>query len=155
METPDMKNKPETITFGLGSEYFDLHIAFCKELAILLGIVETLRSSVPAILPGWAVKTKHVNLLGNNLPIMWVYENFIETTIIGSAGDQILKIVPIVNDTKSIAHSVFHIQDFVAVQKRRIQSFEIWIKVGPGNSDVLPIDDEIILVLYFQPSHRR
>ena len=64
METPDMKNKPETITFGGGSEYFDLHIVFCKELAILLGIVETLRSSVPAILPGWSVKTKHVNLLG-------------------------------------------------------------------------------------------
>ena len=86
---------------------------------------------------------------------MWVYGNFIETTMLGSARDQILKIVPIVNDTKSIAHSVFHMQDFVGVQQRRIQSFEIWIKEGPGNSDVLPIDDEIILVLYFQPSHRR
>ena len=71
------------------------------------------------------------------------------TTMIGSIRDHILKQVPIQDDTKAILHSVFHTQDFIAVQRRKIQSLEIWIQEGPGSPSALSLDDEIILVLYF------
>ena len=153
-ETPGMTNRPEIIQYGGGKDMM-LAIQFCQELAILLGVVETLNQVVPAIIPGWSVKFKHVNILKNNLTMMWIYANFVATTMIGSTRGQILKLVPIVDDTKSILHSVFHMYDFVPVQRRRIQSFEIWFQEGPGSPSVLPIDEEIVVVLYFRPAHRR
>ena len=82
--------------------------------------------------------------------MLWIYGNFIVTTMIGSFRDHILKQVLIQDDTTAILHSVFHMQDFVPVQRRKIQSFEIWIQEGPASTSVLPIDEEIILVLYFR-----
>ena len=149
-ETPGMTNKPEVITFGGGKDT-RLLVQFCQELAILLGVVMTLNLPIPAIIPGWSVDVKDVNLLRNNLMMMWIYGDFIVTTMIGSTRDQLLKIVPIVDDTKSILHSVFYMQDFIAVQRRKIQCFKIWIQEGPASTSVLPIDEEVILVLYFRP----
>ena len=154
METPNMVDKPEIIHYGGGKDT-RITIQFCQELAILLGVVESLNQQVPAILPGWSVKTMHVNILRNNLMMLWIYGNFVVTTMIGTTRGQLLKLVPIVDDTKSILHSVFHMHDFVPVQRRRIQSFEIWLQEGPGSISVLPIDEEIIIVLYFRPVHRR
>ena len=154
METPGMTNKPEIILYGGGKDT-KLTIQFCQELAILLGVVESLNQPVPAIIPGWSVKIKHVNILKNNLMMLWIYGNFVATTMIGTSRGQLLKHVPILDDTKSILHSVFHLHDFVPVQRCRIQSFEIWFQEGPGSLSVLPIDEEIVVVLYFMPAHRR
>src|SRR3981189_1980147 len=66
METPGMINKPEIIHYGGGKDT-KLTIQFCQELAILLGVVESLNQPVPAIIPGRSVKTMHVNILKNNL----------------------------------------------------------------------------------------
>src|SRR3981189_2742601 len=132
METPNMIDKPEIIHYGGGKDT-RMTIQFCQELAILLGVVESLNQQVPAILPGWSVKTMHVNILRNNLMMLWIYGNFVVTTMIGTTRGQLLKLVPIVDDTKSTLHSVFHMYDFVPVQRRRIQSFEIWLQEGPGS----------------------
>ena len=105
---------------------------------------------VPGITPGWTVNVKDVNLLKNNLMMLWIFGDFVVTTMIETIRDRVLKLVPIVDDTKSILHSVFHMQDFVAVPRRKIQCFNIWIQEGPASADVLPIDEEIILVLYFR-----
>ena len=152
METPGMANKPETITFGGGKDT-KLVIQFCQELAILLGVVASLNLPIPAIIPGWSIKISDVNLLRNNLMMLWIYGNFVATTMIGNTRAPLLKLVPIVDDSKSILHSVFHMHDFVPVQRRRIQSFEVWFQEGPGSTSPLQIDGEIIMVLYFQ--HRR
>jgi hypothetical protein len=149
-ETLGMTDRPEIIEYGGGKD-MTLVIQFCQELAILLGVVMSLNLPVPAIVPGWSVVVKDVNLLRNNLMMMWIYGDFIVTTMIGSTRDQLLKIVPIVDDTKSILHSVFYMQDFIAVQRRKIQCFKIWIQEGPASTSVLPIDEEVILVLYFRP----
>jgi hypothetical protein len=153
-ETPDMKDRPPIITYGGGKKGTGkLIIQFCQEIAILLGVVDSLSVPIPAILPGWSVNVKDVNILRNNLMMVWIYADFVGTTMLASNRAPLLKTVPIVDDTKSVAHSVFHMHDFVPVQRRRIQSFEVWFQEGPGSSNVLPIDGETILVLYFQ--HRR
>src|SRR3981189_1094054 len=149
MEKPGMTNKPEIIQYG-GGKNMVLLIQFCQELAIMLGIVTSLNMPVPAITPGWTVYVKDVNLLKNNLMMLWIFGDFVVTTMIETIRGQILKLVPIVDDTKSILYSVFHMQDFVAEPRRKIQCFSIWIQEGPASADMLPIDEEIILVLYFR-----
>ena len=67
-----MTNRPEIIQYGGGKDVM-LGIQFCQELAILLGVVESLNQPVPAIIPGWSVKIKHVNILKNNLMMLWIY----------------------------------------------------------------------------------
>ena len=62
---------------------------------------------VPAITPGWTVNVKDVNLLKNNLIMLWIFGDFVVTTMIETIRDRVLKLVPIVDDTKSILHSVF------------------------------------------------
>ena len=144
-----MTNKPEIIQYGEGKDMV-LIIQFCQELAIILGIVTPLNVPVPGITPGWTINVKDVNLLKNNLMMLWIFGDFVVTTMIGTIRDRILKLVPVVDDTKSILHSVFHMQDFVAVPRRKIQCFNIWIQEGPASADVIPINEEIILVLYFR-----
>ena len=151
METVGMRDKPDVITFGASRNTL-LLLVFCRELALILGITESLSKPVSGIFNRWTrkISTLATDLLKNNLTMMWIYGNFVVTTMIGSIRDQILKQVPIQDDTKAILHSVFHTQDFIPVQRRKMQSFEIWIQEGPGSTSVLPIDEEIILVLYFR-----
>jgi len=144
--------KPDVIEFGGGQNSL-LLLLFCKELALILGITETIRAPSAGIFNGWSRKihTVATDLLKNNLAMLWIYGNFVVTTMLGPVRDHLLKLVPIQDDTKSITHSVFHMQDFIPVQRRRIQCFEIWIQEGPGSAAVLPLEEEIILVLYFRP----
>ena len=141
---------PTTVKFGSGIST-DLIVTFCCELAIILGVVESMSLPVPGILPGWSVKVKQIELTKNNLAMLWVFGDFITTTMAGSARIPVLKMVPIVDDTKAITHSVFNMQDFVMVQRRRIKQFEIKIQEGPTSSDALSLTQEVILVLYFKP----
>ena len=149
MEEPGMTNKPEIIQYG-GGKNMVLLIQFCQELAIMLGIVTSLNMPVPAITPGWTVNVKDVNLLKNNLMMLWIFGDFVVTTMIETIRDRVLKLVPIVDDTKSILHSVFHMQDFVAVQVLKIWLGEFVMLSLFCPLNVLPIDEEIILVLYFR-----
>src|SRR3981189_776495 len=103
METPSMTNKPEIIQYGGGKDT-KLTIQFSQELAILLVVVESLNQPVPAIIPGWSVKIRHVNIVKNNLMMLWIYGNFVATTMIGTTRGQILKLVPILDSTKYILH---------------------------------------------------
>ena len=95
-----------------------LVIQFSQELAILLGVITSLNVPIPGIVPGWTVNITDVNLLKNNLMMLWIYGNIVATTMIGTSRGQLLKLVPIVDDTKSILHSVFHLHDFTPVQRR-------------------------------------
>src|SRR3981189_2383960 len=149
LEKPGMTNKPEIIQYGGGKDVV-LLIQFCQELAIMLGVITTLSVPAPSITPGWTINVKDVNLLKNNLMMLWIFGDFVVTTMIETIRDRILKLVPVVDDTKSILHSVFHTQDFAAAQRRKIQCFNIWIQEGPASADVLPINEEIILVRYFR-----
>src|SRR3977135_1104232 len=71
-ETLGTTDRPEIIEFGGGKD-MAMVIQFCQELAILLGVVMSLKLPVPAIVPGWSVVVKDVNLLRNNLMMMWIY----------------------------------------------------------------------------------
>ena len=100
METVEMSNKSDVIEFGRGKNTL-LLLLFCRELALILGITESISAPVSGIFNGWSrkISTVATDLLKNNLTMMWVYGNFIVTTMIGSIRDQILKQVPIQDDT--------------------------------------------------------
>jgi len=150
MEVPGMTNKPDMIEYGGGDKELVLLIQFCQELAIMLGIITSLNITAPSITPRWTINVRNVNLLKNNLMMLWIFGDFVVTTMIERIREPILKLVPIVDDTKAILHAVFHMQDFVAVPRRKIQCFNIWIQEGPASPDVLPISEEMILVLFFR-----
>src|SRR3981189_2280487 len=150
IEVPGMTNKPDMIEYGGGDKELVLLIQFCQELAIMLGIITSLNITAPSITPRWTINVRNVNLLKNNLMMLWIFGDFVVTTMSERIREPILAVVPIEDDTKAILHAVFHMQDFVAVPRRKIQCFNIWIQEGPASPDVLPISEEMILVLFFR-----
>ena len=140
---------PDRVYFGGGLKTM-LAIRFCKEMAILLGIVNLQSPNVPTILNGWNIPVKDIDLTKNNLPALWVYGDFVGTTMIGPCRDSILKIVPIQSDSLSIVHSVFHMQDFIAVRNRKIQNLTIWFQETPSSRRHFKIFYDVIITLYFR-----
>ena len=151
LQKPTMVDEIKTIIFGLGKASISLAITFCRELALILGVIDNLSLPVPGLLVGWTVPTKKVNIFNNNLAILWVFADFVSTTMAATARIPILKMVPIIDDTKAIAHNVFNMNDFVRVQRRRIKNFGVTIQEGPGSVDELNIRQDVVLVLYFRP----
>jgi hypothetical protein len=150
VESINTLNIPNVVQFG-GGLNTELMLTFCKELAIILGIVASQNFPSPTIMPGWSKKVKDMDMAKNNLRMLWIYGDFVGTTMLGEVRAPLIKYVPILDSSKSVTHSAFNLDNFVPVQKRRIQSFGITIQEGPNSSQPLQIDEQVILTLYFRP----
>ena len=130
-----------------------LCIYFCRAIAVLLNIISRPGENIPVIIPGWYTLITNVNVFKNNLPIMWIYADFIHTTMLGPKKDQLLKMLPIQLDFSdvSVQSSAGLHHDYVSVQRRRIKRFEILLKDSADNGKLLDIKENIIFVLHFRP----
>ena len=98
-------------------------LVFCNEIAYLLGIIPRIAAPPTPIKGGWKIETSKVNLLKNNLPLIWVMADFVEQTMVGSTRLPILRMVPVRLDSGNLEHSMQSLHYYVPVQRRRIKQF--------------------------------
>jgi hypothetical protein len=128
----------------------DLRLTFCNELALLLGIVPRIAAPTVAIKAGWQIETSKIDVHRNNLPMMWVFADFVGKTMFGTAMLPLLRLVPIQVESGNLEHSMFSLQYYLPVQHNRIQQFAITIREHWNDSHPIKIIGSVIIVLHFR-----
>jgi hypothetical protein len=144
--------KPEFLEINFHYQGPKPTITFCGEIALLLGMVPTIYSAVPSIIPQepiWRIETSKIDLDRNNLSILWVCADFIDRVGFGPTTLPLLRMVPIQADTGQLEHSMFTLQNYVPVPRRRIREFGITISERWDGAPV-KIFGEVVLVLHFR-----
>lgn len=141
---------PTIVRFGGGTN--NLKIIFCKQIAVMLGIIPISSiGAIAAIVNGWRTEFIKISVLRNTIPSLWIYGDFVVTSMIGDRRDNILKILPITANDASVAisHVMSYGNDYVLVQRRRIKKFRLWFKEQP-HYDNLNINENVVIVLLFR-----
>ena len=127
-------------------------IQLCKELAYLLGITPTLTSYLPALKHGWKGDLADVDLSRNNLTMIWIFADFIGTTMVANKRLPLLRLVPIQAGSGLFEHSIFTMQHYVPVRAAKIQNFRIFIRdrITDCNTMNLEMEDRLIVTLHFR-----
>jgi len=150
-EAMGMEMKPSIVRFGGGTVH--LSITFCKQIAVILGILPLASiGGIPLIVPGWRSDISKIGMTRNTIPSLWVYGDFVVTSMIGDRRDNILKVLPITANDASVAisHVMSYGNDYVLVQRRKIKIFKLWFKEEPHHDYNLNINEDVVIVLLFR-----
>ena len=110
---------------------------FCKELAYLLGIIETLSQSIPWIKHGWTIQSTFIDPKRNNLTMLWLFADFVGNTIIGNLQLPLLRYIPIKVGSGILEHSVLSNQHYVRVRRVKRSSLSVTFKTAMLASETL------------------
>src|SRR5271156_5807111 len=130
-----------------------LSITFCKQIAVILGILPLASiGRIPLIVRGWRSDISKIGMTRNTIPSLWVYGDFVVTSMIGDRRDNILKVLPITANDASVAisHVMSYGNDYVLVQRRKIKIFKLWFKEEPHDDYNLNINEDVVIVLLFR-----
>ena len=127
-------------------------VKLCKEMSYLLGIIPTLTSYVPSLKHHWEGNLEDVDISRNNLTMLWVFADFIGTTMVANMRLPLLRLVPIQVGSGLFEHSIFTMQHYVPVRSAMIQQFRIYIRdrITKCNTESLEMEDRLVLTLHFR-----
>jgi hypothetical protein len=139
-----------TLTWTATHKLYKIKIRFSRELAYLIGVVDSMLDIVPWIEDGWVGQVKYFDLLKNTLPLIWVFADFVGTTIIGNLREPLLRMVPIQVGSGILEHSIFAADQYVGVKRKRMQALRVYIRDSILASQPLKIQGRIVLTLHFR-----
>ena len=97
----------------------------------------------------WKTESSKIDANRNNLPLLWVFADFIKPTMFGPTMLPLLRMVPVQAEFGVVEHSAFSLQHYVRVNRTRLQEFGVTIREhwdGPPTK----IYGEVVLVLHFR-----
>jgi hypothetical protein len=131
-------------------------VQFCPELAYILGISKKLFSPNPWLIHGWKVGLDaagpeyDADVARNTLVRMWIFADFVSSTIIGPNKAPLLRFVPIQASTSALIHTTFTLNDYQPCVRKRFTELRLWIREYCNSPVNLEIYSPIIFCLHFR-----
>ena len=140
--------KTEKLTYHSLTNIGVTNIQVSHELGCLIGLGEY--SAKHTIITDKTQMPQKFSLLNNNLPLIWVFGNFVKPTTVNDMKYDILKIVPINDNTNQVISKSISNHLYVKTKQANFQQLEVYFKSKFDQDYKLPLNGNVIIILNFQ-----
>src|SRR6266853_883900 len=126
----------------------DYQVSFSPEINYILGLTSGVYDRQTKLISTGFEFDDSINCNRNTISLLWIYADFVNSTVLGPIRDRLLALVTVNETTGWVDHRILAKQYYVPVQRCRYASLGFNICSDPGTT--MEILSTITLVLHFK-----